>query len=273
MQTKDEASPPTPPAPTPVPVAKKKPPAKKRTTEVKLKKLPTLSAKPASPSENLIKFHVKEGIAIAYGDVMLGAIEDEMTEGFVEAQIPQLWNDSEIPYFIAADLPNPQRVQAALTYLQQKTSLRFTLLQDQDDAIVFEKWTENCYSLLGKQGGHQPIRIADNCGTREILHELMHALGFPHEQSRSDRDQYVDILWDNIDPKYRDQFLSVPDSFMEMVKGTPFDYHSLMLYPTDMFALQKGNPTMRAKNGTPIQPVTAGLSEIDIDRLQRLYPR
>jgi hypothetical protein len=34
----------------------------------------------------------------------------------------------------------------------------------------------------------------------QILHEIMHILGFSHEHVREDRDQYITVMWDNIKP-------------------------------------------------------------------------
>jgi len=57
-----------------------------------------------------------------------------------------------------------------------------------------------CFSYLGKvQLNGQDLSIGSNCDYIYIVeHEFLHALGFYHEQSRSDRDDYVTIVKENI---------------------------------------------------------------------------
>lgn len=57
-----------------------------------------------------------------------------------------------------------------------------------------------CWSYVGDDRKGQNVSIGARCDTKAIVeHELLHALGFYHEQSRSDRDDYVKIWWDQIE--------------------------------------------------------------------------
>ncbi|KXJ21994.1 Zinc metalloproteinase nas-30 [Exaiptasia diaphana] len=56
-----------------------------------------------------------------------------------------------------------------------------------------------CSSYVGPVGGRQMISLARGCWQQSIVsHEIGHCLGFYHEQSRPDRDNYVEIIWANI---------------------------------------------------------------------------
>lgn len=57
-----------------------------------------------------------------------------------------------------------------------------------------------CWSYVGDDGVGQNLSIGAGCDTKAVVqHEILHALGFYHEQSRSDRDDYVQIWWDEIE--------------------------------------------------------------------------
>ena len=66
-----------------------------------------------------------------------------------------------------------------------------------------------------------------------MVHELGHVLGLGHEHQRYDRDQYIDVLEENIDPDYLSAFNKINQIF-STVYGR-YDYYSVMHYPSWAF--------------------------------------
>ena len=65
-----------------------------------------------------------------------------------------------------------------------------------NSSVIFR----SCCSFVGRRGGQaQAISIGKNCDKFGIVvHELGHVIGFWHEHTRPDRDQHIEILYQNI---------------------------------------------------------------------------
>jgi hypothetical protein len=232
--------------------------------------LPATTSAEAKPEKTALHYKIRNGLMIVQGDIIAGAPRPGAApSGLVEMRPLKLWPNGIVPYHIQPDVTNPERIQQAFAMFEG-TPIRFVLQNGEADMLVFEPGEKDCLSYVGRMGGNQPVWLSPNCSPDAIAHEILHALGFVHEQNRTDRDEYVKVNFDNVVDGEADNFEKLPPEFMKVSGLGPFDFQSLMIYPQWMFA-KNGQSTMEPLNrDTLIQPSTH-LSAGDIERLRRAY--
>jgi len=103
-----------------------------------------------------------------------------------------------------------------------------------------------------------------------IVHEFLHALGSWHEHQRPDRDQYVQINYENIIPIYRFAF----DVEYTATPEGPYDFESVMHYASEAFSAND-KPTIAVLPPYEMYRTSIGqsqqMSDGDILGLQRRY--
>ncbi|WMS86806.1 M12 family metallopeptidase [Pleionea litopenaei] len=145
------------------------------------------------------------------------------------------WPNGTVPYAFASSLGSQgrQAIQYAIQHWNNNTNVNFVPRTNQTDYILVQGGG-GCSSWIGRQGGQQLVTLAENCGNGAAVHELGHAVGFFHEQTRTDRDNFVTIYWNNIQSGMEYNFYKT--STNEGQNYGAYDYYSIMHYPTWAFS-------------------------------------
>lgn len=181
------------------------------------------------------------------------------------------WPDNTVYYSIDSNLPDKTRVTDAIKHWTANTSVKFVERTTQSNYVYFTPGT-GCSSYIGMIGGKQNINLATNCTTGSTIHEIGHATGLWHEQSRVDRDSHIKIQWDNIQTGLEHNFKTYEDMGFDGEEFTShLDFMSIMMYPPNAFS-KNGEPTITKADGSSYSVQRTSLSSGDMEGINTMYP-
>ncbi len=236
-----------------------------------------------------------DGLAIFEGCIILGRT-DEMEANLPDAdeavkampdllKVPRLsiqgigiknpqfrWPKRTIPFSLAPGLPKPDRVMDAVAHWNAKTIIRFVPRTTESNFVLVSQdpRQEGSASAVGMQGKAQPLVLRDDSDTGTVIHELGHSVGLWHEQTRSDRDQFVQILLETVPSE---QEFNFDKHVADGIDLGPYDFGSIMHYPPNAMSLTN-DTTILPKAPLPPGVVMGqrnGLSVGDIKAVELLY--
>jgi astacin len=218
----------------------------------------------------LIDVEIVNGKIIFEGDIILG--DEEMLDApqiMLAGNFDRRWENGVIPFVLSSSHPEYWDITAAIDTINRKSNLSLIPQTNETDYIEFDK-TDGCSSKVGRQGGKQIIQV-EKCSVGSIMHEILHAAGFYHEQSREDRDEFVTINWDNIEEGKENNFKTYGERKLTGSDIGSYDYDSIMHYAKYAFSKNK-KPTIEPKDSTVKIGNREYLSTGDLRGIRKMYP-
>jgi len=182
------------------------------------------------------------------------------------------WPDAKIPYVITGDFSSDEvtKIEAAFASYASNTCISMVKRTTETDYVDIVR-EGGCWSYVGRIGGAQKVSLVNGCVFNYIIiHEFMHAAGFFHEQSRTDRDTYVRIALENVQEGRENNFDSYSASQITAF-GEPYDYQSVMHYGAYDFS-SNGQKTIERLDGSDDDlGNNEGFTQVDINKLNAMY--
>jgi Astacin (Peptidase family M12A) len=160
----------------------------------------------------------------------------ELAAGGYKEYNSQPWKNAIMPVAFESNITQAQK-DWFIKIAQQwsiGTPVRIINRTKENEYLLVTNKDPGCYSEVGASPGQtRQLNLGPNCWTEGVaLHEMGHALGLMHEHQRPDRDSYISINFNNVDPNLHYAFTV----FSTANNATPYDFQSIMHYSQYAFS-------------------------------------
>lgn len=211
------------------------------------------------------------------------------------------WTNRQIPYEIAPEISssNAAALKRMFQDIADQTCVKFVLRLRTDPNYVLIKGGNKCSAPLGMPSSlsSSSLGSSGNSGsrgssssaavtpvisnvvlgtscftTKRVGRRLMNLLGIPHETSRPDRDQFVEINMKNIRTGYDNQLKQLPASaYLPGVLNVPYDLQSITQYADEDIAKDSSTYAIRSKARRSADIGGSVFSPADYEKIRRAY--
>ena len=189
------------------------------------------------------------------------------------------WPNGVIPYVMDPRITGTRYQKSfykAMDMWEKYTCIKFMKRTDEATYVTFTNGS-TCNSGVGVWNKRSyEVYLGKKCRTAgNAMHELGHVIGFWHEHQRPDRDEYIEINYENLQDNFaaRNSYSKLPSLFVNSY-GVKYDYASIMHYAKDSFAKNRRD-AFRVKKDLPKCLTDVGqrisISRKDIEQANKLY--